>query len=63
MLETLKSALVKSLDTPSPSSAHSFGSLMDIGQDVSSKWEWTSWSDNWNESIRPIVLGRHLSQQ
>jgi len=63
MLETLKSALVKSLDTPSPSSAHSFGSLMDIGQDLNAKWEWTSWADNWNQSIRPVVLGRHVSQQ
>jgi len=62
-LETLKSAFVNSLDSSSPSSAHSFSSLTDIGQDVNSKWEWKSWSDNWNESIRPIVLGHHISQQ
>lgn len=36
---------------------------MDIGQDVGNKWEWASWSDNWNESIRPIVLGDRISQQ
>jgi hypothetical protein len=61
MLETLKSAFVRVLD--SPSSVHSFGSSADIGQDIGSKWEWTSWADNWDESIRPIVLGHIISQQ
>ena len=62
-LETLKSTFVKPQDLPSPSSAHSFNSSTDAGQDAGSKWEWTSWSDNWNESIRPIVLGYYISQQ
>jgi len=62
MLETLKSAFAKTPDSPSLSSSHSFGSLVDAGQDVGGKWEWTSWADNWNESVRPSVLGHHVSQ-
>jgi len=58
-LETLKSAFIKLPDSPSPSSVHSFSSSTDIDQDVGGKWEWMSWSDNWNESIRPIVLVSH----
>jgi len=60
-LETLKSAFIKLLDSPSPPSAHSFSLSVDVGQDVGGKW--ASWSDNWNEYIRPIVLGYHISQQ
>lgn len=51
VLESLKSAFVRSQD------------LVGVNQDVGSKWEWTSWADNWNDSIRPIVLGHHISQQ
>jgi len=62
-LETLKSAFIKLPDSPSLSPARSFSLSMDIDQDVGGKWEWTSWSDNWNETIRPIVLGYNISQQ
>ncbi|KAF9651302.1 beta-1,4-mannosyltransferase [Thelephora ganbajun] len=62
-LETLKSAFVKTLESPSPSSAHSFSSSTDVCQGVGSKWEWTSWADNWNEFVQPIVSESHISQQ
>ena len=55
-LETLKSAFTESQDSPLLSSPHSFDSSADIGRDASGKWEWTSWSDNWNASVRPIVV-------
>jgi len=56
-LETLKSAFAESQDSPLPPSPPSLNSSADIGQDAGGKWEWTSWSDNWNKSVRPIVLG------
>lgn len=62
MLETLKSAFTKS-DLPSPSSAHSFDSSVEVTQSVYNKWEWTSWADNWNDSVRPIIQEHHISQQ
>jgi len=56
-LDTLKFAFTKLLDSPSPSPS------TDVGQNVGSRWEWASWSENWNQSIRPIVLEPHISQQ
>lgn len=29
--------------------------LSDIG-DVGERWEWNSWTENWNEVVKPLVL-------
>lgn len=62
VIKTLKAAIVESRDSSSPPSAHHFGSSADIGEDVGGEVEWTSWADNWNGSIRPIVVGDRISQ-
>jgi len=51
-LDTLKSAFIKLLDPQT-----------DVDRNVGSRWEWASWSENWNQSIRPIVLEHYISQQ
>lgn len=56
-LKSLKSAFAEPHDSLLSSSPHPLNSSADIWQDAGGKLEWMSWSDNWNKSVRPIVLG------